>query len=711
MARQAPSKRADAKATGVAFRKANKRTRDDEVRPSKGMPGPKRQRQDAASAKKVSKAEAEKSEPKKPIRSKPFKGDKLAKKPAQGKKPVVGKNPAPETAVPKSAASTGKTAATQKGTPKAPRSAAAPVAPVPAETDKAAHKAKAKPVTAPRPKNKVTDQVSNKLMHGMRIVAGSYERFLYGLAAFMRINEEGEYSCVIEPQFVFPAHVSSIRAVACAGDNAKWLCTGGTDETIKVWDMRRRKEVGALIGHEGTITALSFPSRTFMLSASEDGVLNLYRVRDWSLLRTLRGHTGRINSASAHPSGRVALSVGADRMIRMWDLMRGVGASSVKIGVAAERILWDTLGKRFAVMAGRQVMIFATDMTKLGEIEQPKRLHDLAFTRTKMHGGEEHELLCVAGEEGMVHVYDVDDMQPPSDDDDETAVGSPKVLGRLVGHQNRVRSVGVVHVAAEDDTVFLLATTISSDGLIRVFNLTPVTSHDESLDLEAIAEYDTKHSRLTCLSTVGFNPDSGAGDAEDEVEDAPEDEEIASDFDDDEASDEGDENSDEELARLEEEVRMAREAGVKFDEDGGIILEEGDEEEEDDDEDDEDDEDEEEEEDEDEEGDGDDGEEEEEEEEDDEEYDEGEYIQTVPAASVPHHHYGAAPPIPSTVTSAAPVTVLDDMRRREQIPSYSAPTRDSGIEIGSNGYAIEKKAQPSEPLAREGAEEVAHISS
>ena len=86
-------------------------------------------------------------------------------------------------------------------------------------------------------------------------------------------------------------------------------------------------------------------------------------------------------------------------------------------------------------------------------------------------------------------------------------------------------------------------------------------------------------------------------------------------------------------------------------------------------------------------------------------------IQTVPAASVPHHHYGAAPPIPSTVTSAAPVTVLDDMRRREQIPSYSAPTRDSGIEIGSNGYAIEKKAQPSEPLAREGAEEVAHISS
>ncbi|WFD28413.1 hypothetical protein MNAN1_003423 [Malassezia nana] len=99
--------------------------------------------------------------------------------------------------------------------------------------------------------------------------------------------------------------------------------------------------------------------------------------------------------------------------------------------------------------------------------------------------------------------------------------------------------------------------------------------------------------------------------------------------------------------------------------------------------------------------------EEEEEEDDDEEYEEGEYLPVS-------HHYGAAPAIPSNVTAAAPVTVLDD-KRREQVPAYSAPSRGSGVEMGSNGYAVEKKpgAQGSEPAAepKEAAEVVGQISS
>ena len=95
---------------------------------------------------------------------------------------------------------------------------------------------------------------------------------------------------------------------------------------------------------------------------------------------------------------------------------------------------------------------------------------------------------------------------------------------------------------------------------------------------------------------------------------------------------------------------------------------------------------------------------EEEVEEEDEEYDEGEYITT-------HHHFGAAPAIPSTVTSAAPVTVLDDLRRHEQVPLYSGPAQGSNIEMGANGYALEKKPQPAEPSTADRAEEVAHISS
>lgn len=397
--------------------------------------------------------------------------------------------------------------------------------------------------------------------NGFRIVAGSYERFLYGLDGSLHRTVDDTYEATLVPRFVFPAHVSSVRSVACAGRDSKWLVTGGVDETIKVWDLRRRKEVGALTGHEGTITSLSFPSRTFMLSTSEDGTMNLYRTRDWALLRTLRGHTGRINSASAHPSGRVALSVGADRTIRLWDLMRGVGSASVKIGIEADRILWDTQGQRFAVLAGRQVMIFGTDMTKLAEVEQSKRLHDVYFVRAPIDGSV-HELMLVASEDGQVHVYDVDDLQ-------ETDEGTiPRVLVRLVGHKNRVRSAQATLVNADDGTEHVAVTTISSDGFIRVFDLD--TSSDT--DLEAVGEYDTKKSRLTCLSAVGYDELASMGNldeapVDDEDDALDEDEEgdnvdASIDVDVDEVDVPSDEDTDEELARLEEEVRQARAAGI-----------------------------------------------------------------------------------------------------------------------------------------------------
>lgn len=39
-----------------------------------------------------------------------------------------------------------------------------------------------------------------------------------------------------------------------------------------------------------------------------------------------------MNCVDVHPSGKVALSVGKDRMLRMWDMMRGRGVASVKLG-------------------------------------------------------------------------------------------------------------------------------------------------------------------------------------------------------------------------------------------------------------------------------------------------------------------------------------------------------------------------------------------
>jgi hypothetical protein len=82
-----------------------------------------------------------------------------------------------------------------------------------------------------------------------KIVAGSYEKLLYGLEGSFSA-EGSDISFHLKPIFIFPAHASCIKAIA-ASPGGKWLATGSADEIIKVWDLRRRKEIGGLLHHEG----------------------------------------------------------------------------------------------------------------------------------------------------------------------------------------------------------------------------------------------------------------------------------------------------------------------------------------------------------------------------------------------------------------------------------------------------------------------------
>ena len=64
--------------------------------------------------------------------------------------------------------------------------------------------------------NQVSPAAPGSAPRGLRIVAGSYERFLYGIEGVVHREEDGNYTVSLTPRFVFPAHVSSIRCVACA---------------------------------------------------------------------------------------------------------------------------------------------------------------------------------------------------------------------------------------------------------------------------------------------------------------------------------------------------------------------------------------------------------------------------------------------------------------------------------------------------------------
>ncbi|KAL0059746.1 Protein mak11 [Marasmius tenuissimus] len=329
-----------------------------------------------------------------------------------------------------------------------------------------------------------------------KIVAGSYEKLLYGLEGSTSLSESKETQFDLKPIFMFPAHVSCIKAVA-ASPGGKWLTTGSADEIIKVWDLRRKKEIGGLMHHEGSITQLHFASRSYLLSASEDGTLCLFHARDWSVLRSLKGHKTRVNCVAVHPSGKVALSVGKDRALRMWDLMRGKGVASTKLGKEGEIVRWSTDGSRFVVLSGSTVDVFDT-------VSPHHTFRIAARALTSLLQGNDphstrptiHPVYMMLNSLSNVSIYDV-----PTDQDHP-----PQIIGKMVGHSNRNRNPLSVHPFERTRTLTspkstVIVSTVSSDGMIHVYDLAGLPAdRKEVVELSPAAQYDTKGTRLTCVT-------------------------------------------------------------------------------------------------------------------------------------------------------------------------------------------------------------------
>lgn len=67
----------------------------------------------------------------------------------------------------------------------------------------------------------------------------------------------------------------------------RFLFLGGFEETIKIYDVRKKREVGLLEGHGGTITVLKHHDG-FIFSGSEDKTIKVWKMKDWALIDTLQ---------------------------------------------------------------------------------------------------------------------------------------------------------------------------------------------------------------------------------------------------------------------------------------------------------------------------------------------------------------------------------------------------------------------------------------
>ncbi|KAH9312095.1 hypothetical protein KI387_027130, partial [Taxus chinensis] len=331
----------------------------------------------------------------------------------------------------------------------------------------------------------------------MNIVAGSYERYILGWSLDKnrrkknKINEEDEpeeeLDHSLNPIFTYPAHSGPIKTLAMAGPV---LVTGGMDDTIKIFDMAQYIEGGSLLQHSGAITSLcfygddcygnnsnsiSYPRN--LLSGSLDGTICIWDSDMWVHLKTMKAHKKGVNDLAIHPSGRLALSVGRDCRLNMFNLVKGRCIFTSKLQKEATVIEFNSnIGDSYSVAIENMVSVHnAEDSKLLYSLQHGKRVNCLAPYK--------NGLLLTGGEDTTIRAWDL---------------ASGKITFAIENaHKSRIKGLAVLgsKTSIESDENPYFVASASSDGFVRVWDIRMVNKENPT----PVNETDSK-ARITCLA-------------------------------------------------------------------------------------------------------------------------------------------------------------------------------------------------------------------
>jgi WD40 repeat protein len=247
---------------------------------------------------------------------------------------------------------------------------------------------------------------------------------------------------------ILHGHTAPVNSVAFSSD--KRMLASAADNTIRLWDVRTHKQVGAtLTGHTSVVSSLAFdPDGRMLASAGDDGRIRLWDLRAHKQLgMTLTGHTGFVSSVAFSSDGRMLASAGADGKVRLWDMRthKQLGAPlRGPIDAAFSGVAFSPDGRMLA-SAGADGKVRLWDMRTHKQLGAPLRghtdvVHSVAFS-------PDGRMLASASDDKTVRLWDVH---------------THKQLGKpLTGHTAMVTSVAfrphgrVLASASGDNTISL----------------------------------------------------------------------------------------------------------------------------------------------------------------------------------------------------------------------------------------------------------------
>lgn len=118
---------------------------------------------------------------------------------------------------------------------------------------------------------------------------------------------------------VLRGHTGSIYALTFSADGAR-MVSGGTDRTLRVWDVRARAMLATMTGHSEVIFAAAFNSDgSRIVSGGRDRVIRVWDAHRYEEITQLHGHTSLVYCLAFSPDGTILASGAGDDTVRLWD--------------------------------------------------------------------------------------------------------------------------------------------------------------------------------------------------------------------------------------------------------------------------------------------------------------------------------------------------------------------------------------------------------
>ena len=126
------------------------------------------------------------------------------------------------------------------------------------------------------------------------------------------------------PPLEFKGHTGDVWGVAISPDG-KYLATGSSDKTARLWDLASGETIRVFSGHSGEVWDIAFsPDGKYLLTASADGTARLWDVASGETVQVFSGHTATVDDVDFSPDGKYIVTAGgADKTARIWDVASG----------------------------------------------------------------------------------------------------------------------------------------------------------------------------------------------------------------------------------------------------------------------------------------------------------------------------------------------------------------------------------------------------